>query len=235
MPDTRIAVVTGANRGLGREIARQLAVQGLTVVLTSRDPAKGHLALADFREQGLTADHHALDVRDPFSVSMLRDWLDKRYGRVDVLVNNSGILIDRNATRLAEIELECLRWTMETNLYGALRMTQALLPLMHRHGYGRIVNMSSTLGQLADMRSGTPAYRISKTALNAATRILAAELKDTNIKVNAMCPGWVRTDMGGPQATRSVEEGADTAVWLATLPDEGPSGGFFQDRGPVPW
>ena len=147
----------------------------------------------------------------------------------------SGILVDRHATRISELNLETLSWTIETNLYGTLRVTQTVLPLMRKHGYGRIVNMSSGLGQLCDMHAGTPAYRISKTALNAVTRILADELQGTNIKVNSMCPGWVRTDLGGPNATRSVEEGAATAVWLATLPDDGPSGGFFRDREAIPW
>jgi NAD(P)-dependent dehydrogenase (short-subunit alcohol dehydrogenase family) len=150
-------------------------------------------------------------------------------------VNNAGILIDSYSTSIAELDLETLRWTLETNVIGAVGVTQALLALMRRHDYGRIVNMSSGLGQLCDMQAGTPAYRISKVALNALTRILAAELKDTHIKVNSMCPGWVRTDMGGPNAPRSVEEGADTAVWLARLPDDGPSGGFFRDRQPIPW
>ena len=235
MQSARTALVTGANRGLGREIARQLATQGMTVVLTSRDPAKGQTATADLKEQGFSVDHHALDVRDPDGVAALRAWLERRYGRLDVLVNNAGILIDRHSTSIAELDIETLKWTLETNVYGLLRVTQALLPLMHRNGYGRIVNMSSGLGQLADMQSGTPAYRISKTAVNALTRILAAELQDSNIKVNSMCPGWVRTDMGGPNATRPVEQGADTAVWLATLPDDGPSGGFFRDREPIAW
>jgi NAD(P)-dependent dehydrogenase (short-subunit alcohol dehydrogenase family) len=156
-------------------------------------------------------------------------------GRADVLVNNAGVMLDGGGRRIADLSLDVLQATLEVNLYGALRVTQALLPMMRRHRYGRIVNLSSGLGQLADMGSGTPAYRISKTALNAFTRILAAELEGTNIKVNSLCPGWVRTDLGGPNAPRSVEEGADTAVWLATLPDKGPSGGFFRDRKRIAW
>lgn len=235
MTERRIAVVTGANRGLGLEISRQLAVAGMTVVLTSRDQAQGQLATSELKSRDLDVDFHQLEVREAASATALRDWIDRRYGRLDVLVNNAGILIDRHSTSIAELDLEALRWTFETNVIGTVSVTQALLPLMRRHDCGRIVNMSSGLGQMCDMQAGTPAYRISKAALNAVTCILAAELKDTRIKVNSMCPGWVRTDMGGPNAPRSVEEGADTAVWLATLPDDGPSGGFFRDRQPIPW
>ncbi len=235
MNPSRIAVVTGANRGLGREIARQLLGRGLQVVLTARDPDQGEAAAARLRGDGLAPRFHPLDVTDDASVAALRDWLEHSFRRLDVLVNNAGVMLDTDGRRIAELPLDTLGRTLETNLYGPLRVTQALLPLMGRHGYGRIVNMASSLGQLADMGWGTPAYRISKTALNALTRILAAELAGTNIKVNSLCPGWVRTDMGGPNATRTVEEGADTAVWLATLPDDGPSGGFFRDRAPIPW
>lgn len=235
MDESRIAVVTGANRGLGREIARQLLRRGLEVVLTSRDPAKGEAAAETLRGEGLTPRFHPLDVTEDAGAAALHDWLDWSYGRLDILVNNAGVMLDGGGMSLGALPLDILGRTLETNLYGALRVTQALLPLMRRHNYGRIVNMSSGLGQLADMRSGTPAYRISKTALNALTRILAAELAGSNIKVNSLCPGWVRTDLGGPKATKSVEEGADTAVWLATLPDDGPSGGFFRERQPIPW
>ena len=235
MNESRIAVVTGANRGLGREIARQLLRRGLQVVLTSRDPARGEAAAEALRGEGLAPRFLPLDVTADAGADALRDWLDRSYGRIDVLVNNAGVMLDGGGMSLGALPLDILGRTLEVNLYGALRVTQALLPLMRRHGYGRIVNMSSGLGQLADMRSGTPAYRISKTALNALTRILAAELAGSNIKVNALCPGWVRTDLGGPNATKSVEEGADTAVWLATLPDDGPSGGFFRERQPIPW
>jgi NAD(P)-dependent dehydrogenase (short-subunit alcohol dehydrogenase family) len=160
------------------------------------------------------------------------------YGRLDVLVNNAAILIDEPGgfkASLFDLKADTLRRTMETNLLGPIRLIQAAAPLMREQAYGRIVNISSSAGQLTDMGSGYPAYRMSKTALNALTRIAAAELGGGNVKVNAMCPGWVRTDMGGTSATRSPEEGADTAVWLATLPDDGPTGGFFRDRKPIAW
>ena len=235
MAKERIAVVSGANRGIGREIARQLARRGLTVVLTSRDAEKGRAAVEALAQEGLLLQHHRLDVTDAASIVALQRWLEATYGRADVLVNNAGIMMDGGGVSVLDLPSETLQRTLETNLFGALRLAQALAPLMRRHGYGRIVNLSSGLGQLADMQAGTPAYRISKCALNALTRILAAELAGSNVKVNSMCPGWVRTDMGGPHATKSVEEAADTAVWLATLPDSGPSGGFFRERAAIPW
>jgi len=231
----RVAVVTGANRGIGREISRQLARRGNRVVLTARDAEKGEVARAALAAEGLPVAFRPLDVTRPEQAGALARWLDAEYGRLDILVNNAGVLIDPKSARAATVGVEVARGTMETNVLGPLVVTQALLPLMRKGGYGRIVNLSSTLGQLAGMGAGTPAYRISKTALNALTRTLAAELDGAGVKVNSMSPGWVRTDMGGPSAPRSVEEGADTAVWLATLPDDGPSGGFFQDRKSIAW
>jgi len=229
----RIAVVTGGNRGIGLEICRQLAQLGYQVVLTSRDEVQGLGAQQRLVAEGAEVGYHPLDVTDAESVHRLAEVLQQAYGRVEVLVNNAGVMLDDRD--VLEADLDIVRATMETNVYGPWRLAQALVPLMQQHGYGRIVNLSSGMGQLSGMGSHRPAYRLSKTALNALTRILAAELQGSNILVNSMSPGWVRTDMGGPSAPRSVEEGADTAVWLATLPDDGPTGGFFQDRKPIPW
>lgn len=231
----RIAVVTGANRGIGFEIGRQLATRGLRVVLASRDPAKGRAAARALRGQGLEVESRTLDVTSARSIGALAAFLEKRHGRLDVLVNNAGILIDPHGSRFLGSRVKTYRDTLETNLFGPLMLCQALAPLMRKNGYGRIVNVSSGLGQLSAMGTGTPAYRISKTALNALTRIVAAELKDANVLVNSMCPGWVKTGIGGPQAPRTPQQAADTAVWLALLPDGGPSGGFFRDRRPIPW
>jgi NAD(P)-dependent dehydrogenase (short-subunit alcohol dehydrogenase family) len=231
----RVALVTGGNRGIGFEIARQLAMRGIRVVVGSRDLAKGRAAQARLAAEGLRAEVHPLDVTSEEQVRALAAWIDRHLGRCDILVNNAGLMLDPKGSRALDLEPDVLRRTLEANVLGPVVVTKALVPLMRRHGYGRIVNLSSGLGQLADMGVGTPAYRISKTALNAFTRTLAAELAGTNIKANAMCPGWVRTDMGGPHATKSVEEAADTAVWLAMLPDDGPTGGFFRDRQPIPW
>ena len=239
--NARIAVVTGGNRGLGLETCRQLARAGLAVVLTSRDTIKGDTAALWLRREGLRVDRFDLDLEVPDSITRLAAHLEQTYGRVDVLVNNAGILpgpADRTAPDPASVfraRITDFRAAMTTNVYGPLLLAQALVPLMRTGGYGRIVNVSSGMAQLSDMGGAWAPYRTSKTALNALTRILAAELGDTNILVNAVCPGWVRTDMGGPNATRSPEEAVDTIVWLATLPDGGPSGGFFRDREPIPW
>lgn len=237
----RVAVVSGANRGIGLEICRQLARQGMLVLMTSRDEIKGRAACDALQREELTVRYHPLDVDHPSSVEALARFVEKTFGRCDVLVNNAGIFPDAvNASSemfpsVFQARAETITRAMTTNVYGPLLLCQALVPLMRRHHYGRIVNMSSGMGQLTGMNGGYPAYRISKTALNALTRILSEELLEENILVNSMCPGWVRTDMGGPEATRTVEEGADTALWLATLPDDGPRGTFFRDRTERPW
>ncbi len=235
----KVAVVTGANRGIGFETCRQLAKHGMRVVLTSRDRDKGSAAAERLRSEGLDIDFLPLDVSDDASVQEFARQIKKTYGRVDVLVNNAGIMIDGKTrdteagTGVMQAKVETLRLTMEVNVYGALRVTQALLPLMPKDD-ARIVNVSSGMGRLSDMNGGWPGYRISKTGLNALTRIFADELKQTGIRVNSICPGWVKTDMGGAGATRTPQQGADTIVWLATAPDV-PTGGFFRDRKPIPW
>jgi NAD(P)-dependent dehydrogenase (short-subunit alcohol dehydrogenase family) len=233
--DKRIAVVTGGNKGIWFEICRQLAGEGVRVLLTSRDAARGNSAAGNLRAQKLDVLFHPLDVDSDDSVSAFREYLKKEHGRVDVLINNAGILADKHSTSILKAPLDVFRATLETNFFGALRMCQALVPIMRRGHYGRIVNLSSGLGQLSDMGDGTPAYRVSKTALNALTRMVATATDGEDILVNSVCPGWVRTDMGGPEAARSVDKGAETAVWLAMLPHGGPTGGFFRDREPIPW
>jgi NAD(P)-dependent dehydrogenase (short-subunit alcohol dehydrogenase family) len=230
----RIAVVTGGNRGIGFEICRQLARKGARVVLTARDPARGQAATEELVSQGYEVLFHPLDVDDEESVlTLAADVRDELRG-ADILVNNAGIFLDQKRGGL-DVPMAIVRATLETNLLGAWRLAQALIPQMRQHAYGRIVNVSSGLGAMSEMAGGYSAYRVSKGALNALTRILADELRGTNILVNAMCPGWVKTDMGGPNATVPVDKGADTAVWLVTLPDGGPTGGFFRDRRPIPW
>lgn len=232
----RVAVVTGANRGIGFEICRQLGKRGdIRVVLTARDEAKGQAAAAELRAAGLDVDFHVLDVTSEESILTFAGWLESTCKRCDILINNAGVLADPRGSRVLDSKPATWRETLDTNLLGPLLMIRALAPMMKKQRYGRIVNMSSQLGQLADMGAGTPSYRVSKAGLNALTCTLAAELSGSGILVNTMSPGWVKTDMGGPGASRTVEQGADTAVWLATLPDNGPSGGFFRDREPLPW
>ncbi|MGZ8212813.1 MAG: SDR family oxidoreductase [Burkholderiales bacterium] len=231
----RIALVTGGNRGIGFEICRQLARQGLAVVLTARDAGKGKAAAKTLQDEGLAVEFHRLDVTSCRSIRACVASVAERRGHIDVLVNNAGVLLDPRGSRFLDSKLDTYRDTLETNLFGPLQLAQAVVPLMKANRYGRIVNLSSGLGQLADMGTGTPAYRLSKTALNALTRILAAEFRESNILANSMCPGWVKTGMGGDQAPKSPREAAETAVWLATLPNDGPSGGFFRDSKPVHW
>jgi NAD(P)-dependent dehydrogenase (short-subunit alcohol dehydrogenase family) len=228
----RVALVSGGNRGIGYEVARQLAGLGYRVVVGSRDLARGEKAAGDL---GTRVVARQLDVTDEESIENCIAWIAEEFGRLDVLVNNAGVEGGGWRTSATDVDLDEVRDTLETNLYGAWRLTQAALPLMRRNDYGRIVSLSSGMGQLSDMGGHAPAYRVSKAGLNVLTRMLTAELSDENILVNSCCPGWVRTDMGGPHARRSVEEGADTPVWLATLPDDGPRGGFFRNREPIPW
>lgn len=228
----RIIVVTGANRGIGLEICRQLALKGITVVLTSRSVDEGKKAMETLQKSGLSLHYHPLDVTDHSQIAELKDFLIEKFGRCDGLVNNAGVFADG---AFFEAGLDEFHETMETNVYGPQALCQALVPLMKKNSYGRIVNISSGLGQLSDMGSGYVAYRVSKTAINVITKVLAAELAGENILVNSMAPGWVKTRMGGAGATRSVEEGADTAVWLAVLPDGGPTGKFFKDRKEIAW
>ncbi|HXH03461.1 MAG TPA: SDR family oxidoreductase [Candidatus Competibacteraceae bacterium] len=236
-----VAVVTGANRGLGLATAQRLGALGIRVVLTARHPQKGEAAAERLCDAGLDVLFQPLDVTSEASVASLGEFVRNRCGRVDILVNNAGVILDNHSPDYAvgasvfNTSLDTLRATLETNLYGPLLLAQELIPLMKQQHYGRIVNLSSGMGQLVEMGGRYPAYRISKTALNALTRILAAETAGHNILVNSVDPGWVQTEMGGPQAERTVDEAVDGIVWAATLPDDGPSGGFFLDGKAIPW
>jgi NAD(P)-dependent dehydrogenase (short-subunit alcohol dehydrogenase family) len=230
----RVALVSGGNRGIGRDVVRQLGELGITVVLGSRELEQGEKVATELQANGLVIVAKQLDVRDEASVERVARELEEEFGRLDILVNNAGITDPWRGTA-EDADFDAVKDVMETNLFGAWRLAKAVIPLMRQNGYGRIVNVSSGMGQLSDMGGHSPGYRVSKTGLNALTRMLASELAGENILVNSVCPGWVRTDMGGSGARRSVGEGADTPVWLATLPDGGPSGGFFRNREPIPW
>ena len=228
--DRPVAVVTGANRGIGLEVTRQLAERGYLAVLGSRDPDKGERAA-----RGLGLDSvvpRQLDVSDDDSVREAAEWVDGSLGRADVLVNNAAILYDTE-NRAVDVSLDVVREGLETNLFGAWRTSQAVLPMLLQSPHPRIVNVSSGAGSLASMRGGTPTYSVGKASLNALTRLLAGELRG-KVLVNSVCPGWVATDMGR-HGGRPVADGAAGVVWAATLPDDGPTGGFFRDGREVPW
>jgi NAD(P)-dependent dehydrogenase (short-subunit alcohol dehydrogenase family) len=221
---SRVALVSGSSRGIGAEIARELAADhGFLVYAGARNPED--VAVRD----GVAPVR--LDVIDQASVGAARDRIASEVGRLDSLVNNAGVYGD--PVGAADYDLDRAHEVLEVNTFGPWRLIEAFLPLLRESDVPRIVNVSSGAGQLSDMNGGRAAYRLSKAALNALTRTLASD--ERWVKVNTMCPGWVRTDMGGQAAARSVEQGADTAVWLATLPHDGPSGGFFRDRKPIPW
>ena len=229
------ALVTGANRGIGLEIARQLAAGGYRVLASARDGSKAASAAA-----AISGDVSpvALDVDQTDKIASTIALFERQHGAIDVLVNNAAILIDGPggfSASLFDMTDETMRKTWTTNVLGPAALIRAILPGMIARDYGRIVNMSSLAGQLSEMGAGFPAYRMSKAGLNALTRIAAAEASRADVKINAASPGWVQTEMGGAQATRTVAAGAETPVWLARLGPDGPTGGFFHDKTLIPW
>ncbi|MES9815752.1 MAG: SDR family oxidoreductase [Candidatus Thiodiazotropha sp.] len=237
MTDESVAIVTGANRGLGLETSRQLARLGNHVLMTSRNEVDGQAAQQMLLNEGLDVSYHPLDVRSEASVLAVVQHFRQHHKRLQILVNNAGIFPDPSpedsASSIFNAEIENVLNGFDTNTLGPLRLCQALIPLMD--GEGCVVNVSSGMGQLSEMGGCCPSYRLSKTALNALTRIFSEELKQTQIKINSICPGWVRTDMGGKEATLSVPEGVEGIIWAATLADDGPSGGFFRFGKPIEW
>jgi NAD(P)-dependent dehydrogenase (short-subunit alcohol dehydrogenase family) len=229
MKKKKIALVTGSNKGLGFETCLRLAQLGLTVILSARDFIKGQVAAKQLVDKGLDVLFYQLDVSSQSNISRIALQIDQQFGRLDILVNNAAILYD-TWQKAVDADLEVVNQALLTNLFGPWKLSQVCIPIMKKNKYGRIVNVSSGAGSLHYMGAGTPpAYSVSKAALNALTRILAAELTGTD-------PGWVATDMGGRGGGgRPVEEGAKGIVWAATLPDNGPTGGFFFDGKPAPW
>ena len=235
----KVALVTGGNRGIGFEVARQLGQLDHRVVIGSRDEDRGQIAAEKLRSEGAEASYVVLDVSNPDSVATAIQLIDQQYGRLDVLVNNAAVAQPDGLP--SEVTLDILRRTYETNVFGLVAVTQAALPLLRRADAGRIVNLSSGAGSLAvvsraDWRPewNGLAYNTSKSAVNAVTVALASELRETPITVNAVNPGYTRTDMS-PGADRPVADGAAVVVRYATLPGDGPSGGFFDENGPIPW
>ena len=225
-----IALVTGSSRGIGHEVARQLVEREYDVIVTARKAADAARAA---KEVGARYSH-ALDASDASSIDALGGFIESDVGALDVLVNNAAVLLDEGKS-IANVDPADFEATWRTNTLGPFLMTQRVIPLLRKSGHGRVVNVSSGAGQLSSMSSYAPSYSTSKAALNAITILFANALRRDHILVNCVDPGWVRTDMGGRSAPRSVSEGADTIVWLATLPDKGPTGGFFHDRKPVAW
>jgi NAD(P)-dependent dehydrogenase (short-subunit alcohol dehydrogenase family) len=233
-PSQRVALISGANRGLGFEISRQLAAEGVTVLLGARRPLAGEKAARQLRREGGTVVSVPLDVTSLECVRELAARIEGEYGRLDILINNAGAYFDVD-NQASSVDLSLVRQALETNLIGAWQLTEAMLPLMQRHGYGRIVNVSSGCGANDSDGASCPAYRVSKAALNSHTRMLAAELAGSGILVNAVCPGWVATDMGG-HGGRPVADGAAGIVWAAMLPSRpAVNGGFFRDRQRIDW
>ena len=241
MADEKIALITGANKGIGKEIARQLGAQGFVVLIGARDEGRGAEAAAELTQVGIHAHVLALDVTEQKSIDAAAHKIETDYGRLDVLVNNAGIALDRQPP--SQFDMGSLRQIYDTNFFGVLAVTKAMLPLVKKSDAGRIVNMSSGVGSLTQQSDPNweyaaitaIAYPSSKTAVNAITVQLAKELKDTPIKVNAADPGFTATDLNQNRGTRTVQQGATAAVRLATLPEGGPTGGFFDENGPVPW
>ena len=229
-----VALVTGANRGIGREVARQLAARGFEVIASARDSEKARQAAEQLAAgDGAAVSPLTLDVSSPESIAAAAEQLHRSPGRLDVLVNNAGVGTDWGVSG-TDPDFDAIAAALQTNLYGAYRLTVALLDLLRASEHGRVVNVSSGMGGVAEMGGWSPGYRISKAALNAMTRILSTELKDEGVLVNSACPGFVNTDMGGQfGAKKPVEDGAAGIVWLATLPDDGPTGGFFRDGKPI--
>lgn len=231
MVEEQIALVTGSNRGIGFGLCRALGERGYRVIMTARNEKSGSEKAQELINQGLPVEFLPLDVDDEKSIQSVIATIKERYGRLDVLINNAGILLDRNTPPNKSL----LTKTLETNVIGPYLLCQAAGDLMKTHRKGRIVNVSSHISSLATMQGDFPAYRISKTALNAVTRIFAAQLKPFNILVNSVCPGWVKTDMGGPHAPLPLEQGVASILWAIDLPDDGPTGHFFQHGKPLNW
>lgn len=232
--EPRVIVITGAAAGLGAATARALLSQGDRVVVTARSQAKAEAACGALSGESRAAIPMALDVADDASVETFAQRLHADLGRVDVLINNAGAIFEEQSADLASTLPSTLVQALDNNAVSAYRTARAFLPGMNERGYGRIVNVSSGMGALSEMGGGHPAYRASKAALNAITRICHAEARG-DVKVNSVCPGWVRTDMGGESATRDLAEGIFGIVWAANLTADGPSGGFFRDGKPISW
>lgn len=232
--DSKVALVTGGNRGIGYEMVKQLALKGYKVILASRDPEKGHAAAQKLQESNLDVSFVVMDVANQESIRQAAMTVNEEFGKLDVLINNAGVYVDDHA-KLLKMEPSILEETMATNFFGAYHVIRFFIPLMEKQGYGRIINVSSEYGVMNEMSyQGAGAYKLSKLALNGLTRLVAAEING-DIKINAVDPGWVSSDMGGPSAPRTPKQAAESILWLAAIGPEGPNGGFFRDGKRIDW
>ena len=232
--DKQVALVTGGNRGIGYELVKQLALKGFKVILASRDPDLGHEAAQKLKELDLDVSCVVMDVTNQESILQAATRVNELYGRLDVLINNAGVYLEENKTLVA-MDPSILEKTMATNFFGVYHVIRSFIPLMEKQGYGRIINVSSEYGAMSDMSyPGVGAYKLSKFALNGLTRLVAAEING-DIKINAVDPGWVSSDMGGPSAPRTPKQAVESILWLATVGSEGPNGGFFRDGQQIEW
>lgn len=231
---TKVALVTGGNRGIGYELVRQLAVDGFKVILTSRNSESGHKAMQKLKDSHPDVSFVVMDISSEASIRQAAAIVSEQYERLDVLINNAGIYLDKNQ-KLVNLDPSVLEKTLETNFFGAYHVIRSFMPLMEQQAYGRIINVSSEYGAMSEMSSsGVGAYKLSKLILNGLTQLIAAE-STKDIKINAVDPGWVSSDMGGPSAPRTPQQAARSILWLATIGPEGPSGGFFKDGNQIDW
>jgi NAD(P)-dependent dehydrogenase (short-subunit alcohol dehydrogenase family) len=232
--DKQVALVTGGNRGIGYELVKQLALKGFKVILASRDPDLGHEAAQKLKELDLDVSCVVIDVTNQESILQAATRVNELYGRLDVLINNAGVYLEENK-KLVAMDPSILEKTMATNFFGVYHVIRSFIPLMEKQGYGRIINVSSEYGAMSDMSyPGVGAYKLSKFVLNGLTQLVAAEING-DIKINAVDPGWVSSDMGGPSAPRTPKQAAESILWLATVGSEGPNGGFFRDGQQIEW
>ena len=230
----KVALVTGGNRGIGYELVKQLALKGFKVILASRDPEMGHQSIQKLKEPNLGVSFVMMDVDNQESIHQAAITVNKRYGRLDVLINNAGVYLDENK-KLVAMDPSILEKTMATNFFGAYHVIHSFIPIMEKQSYGRIINVSSEYGALSEMSCpGVGAYKLSKLALNGLTQLVAGEING-DIKINAVDPGWVSSNMGGPSAPRTPKQAAESILWLATIGPEGPNGGFFRDGIQIDW
>jgi NAD(P)-dependent dehydrogenase (short-subunit alcohol dehydrogenase family) len=232
--DKQVALVTGGNRGIGYELVKQLALNGFKVILASRDPEMGHEAVQRLKESNLDVSFVVMDIDNQESIHQAAITVNERYGRLDVLINNAGVYLEENK-KLVAMDPSILERTMKTNFFGAYDVIRSFIPIMEKRGYGRIINVSSEYGAISEMSyPGVGAYKLSKFALNGLTQLVAAEING-DIKINAVDPGWVSSDMGGSSAPRTPKQAAESILWLTTVGSEGPNGGFFRDGKQIDW